>query len=568
LSFVGKSWIVRRGNNEGGVMARTRLLRALQQLAREHRQADELGISPDELRERAAETRERSYSRGELLKRAGAVGGAIALGGPAALARNAWAASAPRVVIVGGGIAGLTTALMLQDKGVYSEIYESSGRVGGRMHSDWTEFGNGFWDNGQQAELCGELIDSNHKTILQLAQRFSLRTVDLLGAQPNGSEDTYWIFGAGYPKDEADKDFQPVHNTLQGQVQATSYPTLYNNFTSAGQFFDGMTIYDWIANYVPGGHSSRFGALLNAAYNEEYGAETTEQSALNLMYLLGFNTKPGNFSIYGKSDERYHIVGGNSLLPVAIANALPSESIHLNSRMTSIKTNADGTVTMTFDTGGGTSKTVTADHVVLCMSFSVLRTLDYRRAGFDPLKQTAITQLGSGINAKLNVQFESRIWNSFGSTGSLYSDLPFQSGWEVTRGQSAATGIFVEYPGANVAKSMGQSTPYSTSRTNAQVVKFTQQLLKQLEPVFPGITNQWNGKAMLSTPFTDPNFLCSYSYWKPGQYTGFSGYEKMRQGNIHFAGEHCSQDFQGFMEGGASEGVRAASEILADLKKA
>jgi monoamine oxidase len=41
-----------------------------------------------------------------------------------------------------------------------------------------------------------------------------------------------------------------------------------------------------------------------------------------------------------------------------------------------------------------------------------------------------------------------------------------------------------------------------------------------------------------------------------------------RQGNIHFAGEHCSINFQGFMKGGASEGVRAANEILADLKKA
>jgi monoamine oxidase len=76
---------------------------------------------------------------------------------------------------------------------------------------------------------------------------------------------------------------------------------------------------------------------------------------------------------------------------------------------------------------------------------------------------------------------------------------------------------------------------------------------------------RWNGKAMLSTPFTDPNFLCSYSYWKPGQYTGFSGYEGVRQGNIHFAGEHCSTGFQGFMEGGASEGVRAANEILTDI---
>jgi monoamine oxidase len=60
----------------------------------------------------------------------------------------------------------------------------------------------------------------------------------------------------------------------------------------------------------------------------------------------------------------------------------------------------------------------------------------------------------------------------------------------------------------------------------------------------------------------DPNLLCSYSYWKVNQYHTFSGYEGVAQGNIHFAGEHCSQDFQGYMEGGASEGVRAAKEVL------
>jgi monoamine oxidase len=547
-------------------MARTPLMRGLQRLAQEHSQAQALGIEVEALREHEAEA---VYSRREFLKRTGAVGTAVAVAGPAALAGTARAAAGARIAVVGGGIAGLACALALQDKGVACDVYESSSRVGGRMHSDWTEFGTGFWANGQQAELCGELIDTNHKTILQLAQRFGLATVDLLGAQPNGTEDTYYVLDALYPKEQADKDFQPVHQTLQDQVQQTSYPTLYNNFTDAGKFFDRMTIYEWIANYVPGGHTSPFGALLNAAYNEEYGAETTDQSALNLMYLLGYNTKPGNFSIYGKSDERYHIVGGNSRLPVEIAKTLPSGSIHTGHRLTTIAKNEDGTVTLTFDTGAVTSKVLTFDHVVLCMSFSVLRTLDYRKAGFDTRKKTAITQLGSGINAKLNMQFSSRYWNdpAFESTGSIYTDLPLQSGWDVTRGQAGATAIFVAYPGAKVSKSLGQSVPYSTNATNSQVTTLASQFISQLDKIFPGVASRWNGKAMLSTPFTDPNFLCSYSYWKPGQYVGFSGYEKARQGNIHFAGEHCSQDFQGFMEGGAQEGVRAAYEILGDLKK-
>ena len=36
---------------------------------------------------------------------------------------------------------------------------------------------------------------------------------------------------------------------------------------------------------------------------------------------------------------------------------------------------------------------------------------------------------------------------------------------------------------------------------------------------------------------------------------------------MFFAGEHTSIDFQGFMEGGASEGVRAANEVLLALGK-
>src|SRR5215831_1066192 len=474
--MVAGSWA-----GSGGLMARTSLMRALQRLAWEHQSASQLGIGVEELREREEMP---GVPRREFLKRAGAVGAAAAAAaaGPLALARPVRAAAAPRIAIVGCGIAGLAAALTLQDKGVYADVYESSGRVGGRMHSDWQEFGTDFWTNKQQAELCGELIDSNHKTILQLAQRFGLATVDLIGAQPNMTTDTYWISGAQYPYAQASIDFKPVHNTMQGQVQAAGYPTLYNSFTPAGQVFDKMTVYDWITNYVPGGHGSPMGALLNAAYNEEYGAETTGQSALNLIYLLGYKAGPGTWSIYGASDERYHIVGGNAKLPLAIADALPVASIHKGFAMTAIARNSDGSISVSF----GNGQTVTADHVILCMSFAVLRTLNYKKAGFDSPKQTAITQLGSGRNAKLNLQFNSRPWNAAGSTGSLYSDQPFQSAWEVTRGQGGTTGILVEYPGANVAQSMGQqSSPYSTTATNPHVATYAKQFLSQLEPIFP-----------------------------------------------------------------------------------
>ena len=40
---------------------------------------------------------------------------------------------------------------------------------------------------------------------------------------------------------------------------------------------------------MPGGTSSRLGQLLDVVYNIEYGAESSEQTALNLLYLLGYS---------------------------------------------------------------------------------------------------------------------------------------------------------------------------------------------------------------------------------------------------------------------------------------
>jgi monoamine oxidase len=540
-------------------LARTPLLGFLEQLAADHAAAEERGVSVGELRDRR-------LTRRTVLKGVAAAGVAGALATAGVPARRTRAAGQPSIAIIGGGICGLTAALSLADKGISSTIYEASDRVGGRMHSDT----RGYWQDSQISEWCGELIDTGHKTVLSLAQRYKLATTDLLGAQPNAAEDTYKLFGAYYTKEQADIDFKPVHNALQGDVQAASYPTLYNLSTKGGQALDRMSIYQWIESRVPGGHSSPLGMLIDIAYNIEYGAETTDQSALNLVYLLGYGAKPGNFLMFGKSDERFHIDGGNERLPQAIHDDVTARGVSVlpNHRMAGVVRNSNGTYTLAFD--GRPS--VVAEHVVLALPFAVLRTLDIRRAGFDSLKTQAIQQLGRGLNSKLVLQFNNRIWNGTGawpgiSNGSSTADTGYQNTWDVSRGQAGQAGLLVDYTGGKVAASFRPSVPYSDATDNAtQVTAYARTFLKRLEPVFPGITGQWNGRATLSVPALDPNLLASYSYYRVGQYTAFGGYEKMRQGNVHFAGEHTSQDFQGYMEGGASEGVRVAQEILADLK--
>ena len=541
-------------------MARTPLVVELQGLAQDHRLAGRWGIPVSAVRERRADVTRRQFLKGGV---AGAAG--LALAGPWSTAQSAFAAS-PRIGIIGAGISGLTAALTLQDAGISSTVYESSSRIGGRMHSDTSNWA------GQTSEWCGELIDQGHKTILHLAQRFGLATVNLLAGEPNGSEDTYYFFGRYYEKSQADNDFQPVHNALQRDAQAASYPTTYLINTPGGIALDNISVYEWIDRNVPGGHGSPMGQLLDVAYNIEYGAETKDQSSLNLVYLLGYNEKPGNFAIFGASNEKYHIVKGNQQLPETIAANLAHPVVR-GWRMVAIGFNRDDSIALTFNVGGQT-KVESFDRVILALPFAVLRTLDYRKARFDSMKNQAIQQLGRGRNDKLQLQFKSRFWDGTGSwpgtgNGNSYADTGYQNTWEVTRSQPGTTGILVDYTGGNVAGSFAPSTPYSAA-TNPQVTAYAMTFLKQLEPVYTGITAFWNGRATLSVPALDPNLNCSYSYWRVGQYHTFSGYEKARQpfpnGPIHFAGEHCSQDFQGFMEGGASEGVRAASEIVGDYK--
>jgi monoamine oxidase len=320
------------------------------------------------------------------------------------------------------------------------------------------------------------------------------------------------------------------------------------------------------------------GALLDAAYNIEYGAETTEQSALNLVYLLGFNKQTGgtstggingSFQIFGSSDERYHIRGGNQQLPAAIANALQTP-VKPGMRLKAIGVKSDGTYSLSFTAGTGKTSTVVADLVILALPFAVLRNLDYSQAGFDSLKNTAIQELGRGRNGKLQLQFGTRYWNGPGawpgtSTGLTYTDAGYQNTWDVTRAQPGATGILVNYTGGNTTGAMLTSAPFATLGSDPGVAKDARGFLAGLETVLPGGTTGWNGLATSSLPALDPNFGLAYSYWKPGQYTTFAGYERVRQGNVFFAGEHCSISFQGFMEGGAEEGARAAQEIIAQL---
>ena len=499
-----------------------------------------------------AEDEARTTRRGLLQGAGAAVVGATMLGN---LARPAWARStrplaSTRIAVVGAGLAGLTAAYRLQQAGYAAQVYEASGRIGGRC---WT--GRGDFADGQIYEHGGELIDSGHIQIKQLAQELGLNLDNLFAAETKGTEQLGYFFGNPYTFAQMTDDLKVIWQQIHSDTSAAGYPTLYSSFTARGQQLDKMTLYQWIETFVPGGHGSSLGRMLDVAYNIEYGAETTVQSSLNMLYLLGF-VGPGQFRTFGKSNEKYHVHGGNDQIATILAQKLGSQ-ITTNTPLTAIKRNNDSTYTLTFGNGSG-SFTRVADHVVLALPFSILRSaVTWSKAGFNNVKTIAINELGMGTNAKVHVQFNSRFWRGQGCTGETYSDTGYQNTWESSRAQSGTSGMLVWYTGGNAGVAVGSGTPESQVQAN---------FLPKIEPVLPGATAQWNGRVVRDYWTGNQWTKGSYSYWKAGQYTRFSGAEKERSGNCHFCGEHTSQDFQGYLQGGVETGERAASEILADLK--
>jgi monoamine oxidase len=527
-------------------MARSPLMRALRSVAHRH-----------------------DPSRADFLRQAAAALASAALVPEFTACSSSVSRGRERVVIVGAGIAGLTAALHLRDAGIDAEIYESSDRVGGRMHSE-----RAYWSQGQHTEWCGAMVDSLHVNMHRLARRFGLRLLNTYAARPPHARDTCYLDGRYYSMTDADRDFAVVYPILQEQLGKINVSVTYANATPEAKRLDAMSMHDWIAAYVPGGLDSQLGRLVKESYRNEYGREIEELSAVNLVTQLGTQHRYAadrEMNVLGYSDQKYIFEKGSQALPEAIAASLPAGSIAFNRRLQAIRRSPGGAYELRFDGPNG-SQTVTADRVVLAIPFIILRGIDTTGAGFDAVKRKAIDTLGYGYHTKLHLQFDRRAWMRpnhpwpHPTTGQIWTTLPVQSALDFSLGQAGGDGLIEAFTGAGPAMLDTPAQPYARIEDSPAVRRHVKTFFEQLDRIWPGVSGTWNGKATFGNAQADPNILASYSCWLVGQCTTIAGHEASRQGRVHFAGEHTSVDNQGFMEGGAESGLRAANEILADYQ--
>lgn len=535
-------------------MARSPLFRYLQRAFSIVRGAAARGVPAGEY---AAMERERRAGRSLGRRRFLELGAAAATvplfagcGGDDAVSPTPGAS--PSVVVVGAGMAGLHCAYRLKELGVAATVYEADKRLGGRMFSDRSTF-----PDGMHCELGGELIDTGHQTMLDLATELGIDLYDYDEDDQTLAQLVAWIGGVKLADQDILDGFAPIAAKIDEayatlvDAESPDDPYVYYNAPNNGEALDALSISAWLDSINATGPVR---TLLEVAYNIEYGLETDVQGFLNLMFLISTDTT--KLEIFGDSDERFHTKDGNDTFITKLAAGLDPGQLVTETALEAIRRASDGRYVLSF-ASGASAKEVTADHVVLALPFSILRELDVTLDLPAP-KRLAIDELGYGTNAKLMCGFSSRPWrDTHGSNGEVFSDLAFQSTWETSRLQPGKSGILTNYTGGDAGVAIGQGTP------EQRMADF----LDELDQVFPGAKAASNGKVARMHWPTAPHVKASYACYKVGQYTTICGVESERFENVHFCGEHTSLDAQGYMEGAALTGAAAALEVGADLGK-
>jgi monoamine oxidase len=462
-------------------------------------------------------------TRREMLRRtlAGAAGWLLS-------DRAAWTATQAgrgrRILIVGGGFAGLATAHELSAIGYDVRVFEARNRLGGRVLS--------FHDlaEGKTVEGGAELIGTNHPTWLSYAKQFGLKFLDVT---EEAGEAPIVLDGKRLRAKEAEAlydELERAHvalNALASSVDATEPWTSPN-----AAAFDQATVASWIDDQHVSARAKR---AMHAEFAADNGVETAWQSHLaNLTQIKG-----GGLERYWTETEVYRCRGGNQQLALKLASSLPADRVRLRTAVRKIST-AGATVSISLADG----TIVEGDEVILAVPPSVWHTI-----AFDPPLSPALRpQMGS--NVKFLAVLRSRFWRRSGLTPNLLSDGPVHLTWEATDNQPGPGAVLTSFSGANSADTCRSWSP--SERTNAY--------LRTLEIAYPDIAAEFVKSRFMDWP-GDPWTRASYAFPAPGQIMTIGPVLREGLGRLHFVGEHTNFAFIGYMEGALGSGVALARRL-------
>jgi monoamine oxidase len=438
---------------------------------------------------------------------------------------------AQRVIVLGGGLAGLCAAYELQNLGHTATVLEGQTRAGGRVRTLRESFGPGLY-----TEAGAESIPGVHDITQHYTREFGLA---LLPNQVPGARSIYHVRGqriapgdaAVWPLDLTEEErklglaglFRKYIDDAGQQARAAGYA---QDPVRAMAAWDSLKPGAWLRSR---GASPAAAELIALGFGTDFGSAAS-------FLLHGLNSRGAPMS--------YRVDGGNDRLPFEFSKRV---DVRYGSPVLGVKQDDRGVDVII--QAGGVTETLRADRVVCALPCPVIGRI-FESARLSGAKEQAIREQYYSRTVKVFLQMRTRFWLKDGLNGHVTTDLPIERLTPDPGADPGARGALAAYPIAAytaVLERMSESERVAAARDQAQ------QIFPELGKFFEGgVSHCWG---------LDPWQRGSFALHTPGQ-IGFIATLARPEGRIHFAGEHTSV-WTGWMQGALESARRAVREITA-----
>ncbi len=462
-------------------------------------------------------------SRREFVKTVAAVGAAAATGSTVAGAGEK-SASAPSkrsanydydVAIIGAGLAGITAARELKQRGFSSVILEARNRPGGRVFT--SKFA------GHKVELGGNWTFWGNPHMWAETTRYGLSLEPELGtSQP---EDIYWVTGGKIKKG----DFGEYDSILRAPIN-TFFDDALGVYTNPHMpvgdslaAVDALSVQDGIdRKNLTQEQRDLVGSFFGAVCSN-FNTEVSLLQALHWFRLHGNYTSYGDAMVYKLRE------GTSALVDAIVSDGKPE--IVLATPITSVKQESKQVVLTT-----ESSDTVSARAVVIAVPVNTLDDIE-----FSPTLMSEKTQMAKQRHGGSGVKFYARINGNWPSLMAFAADT------------APASMIFTvdKLEDSSIVCGFGPSAELLDLNDDQQVQAAIRQWLPQAE-VLESYGYDWN---------LDPYSQGMWCAFRPMQITNYLKALQQSEGRLFFAGGDIANGFRGFMDGAVETGLRAGREV-------
>ncbi|WP_438307789.1 FAD-dependent oxidoreductase [Pseudomonas guariconensis] len=439
----------------------------------------------------------------------------IGVSSGAALAKD----TSPTAIVVGGGLAGLTAAYELQNKGWQVTLLEAKSGMGGRSGlatSEWI-------GNGKSQPVLNQYLD-----------RFKLET---LPAPEFVRTPGYLIDGEYFSasdlatKQPATADaLKRYEKTLDDLARSIEDP-LNPAATSTLFALDQMNVSTWLDKL-------QLPATARQLINQQIRTRYDEPSRLSLLYFAQQNRVYRGIS--DRDLRAARLPGGSPVLAQAFVKQL--KTIKTSSPVTSIVQDSKGVTVKVGSVG------YQADYLVMAVPLRALAKIQMT-PGLDSQHLAALKGTNYGWRDQMMLKFKKPVWESRARmSGEIFSNAGLGMLWI----EPALKG------GANVVINLsGDNARLLQAFGDRQMVD---QVLIRLHAFYPQARGAFTGYEVRRYS-TDAGTGGAYLAYGPGQISKYWRLWERPVQRIAFAGEHTDALYPGTLEGALRSGQRAASQV-------